>query len=219
MPIETPKTRSSRKPLALPHKPTNAKAREFIQANTTLRQNNIPLEEAKKFVTSTNDVGKGWSGATMDLKSGKTLEVGVDSGHVVGAEPSSITKDRVATHLYGAGSATPNLSLLQFAQEASRIKKHATSRGATIGTWYDSQEHDKGIQLDAGRVFKSKNAAGRAAIARDETATFDLKKGESIYNHEHRARLGIPGELKQQNKTELRVPQQIVPGSAEFEGR
>lgn len=191
------------------------------QAKPKLDALNIPLEEAVNFVDRTNDIGKGWSGATLGLTTGKVLKEGVP-GHVVGAEPMEGKPDsRIATHLYGAGSNSPKLSIAQFANEAERIKGLTSHPDSSIGTWFstDSSEAGKGIQLDASRVFADKNEAGRAAISRQESTTWDNKLGRTISNRAHRRRLKVKGTMKRQDKIEFKVPEDAAPGSKKFKGQ
>lgn len=194
---------------------------EARQAKPKLDALNIPLGEATNFVDRTNDTGKGYSGATLQLTTGTVLKEGVP-GHVVGAEPmDGKPESRIATHLYGSGSGSPKLSILQFANEAERIKGLTSHPDSSIGTWFssDPKQVAKGIQLDASRVFDDKDAAGRTAIDREEHETWDNEEGDTITNAAHRERLGIPGKIDPKNKIEFKVPEDVAPGSEKFKGQ
>jgi hypothetical protein len=193
---------------------------EAKQAKPKLDALNIPLEEATNFVDRTNDIGKGWSGATLGLTTGKVLKEGIP-GHVVGAEPmNGKPKSRIATHLYGSGTGSPKLSILQFANEAERIKGLTSHPDSSIGSWFSGGAlADKGIQLDASRVFADRDEAGRAAIAREEDETWDNEAMQGISNATHRENLKMPGTVNSKKKIEFRVPEDAAPGSKKFKGK
>jgi len=196
---------------------------DSVKIKPRLDKLNIPVSSAVEFVDRTNATdGEYGSGATMHLATGRVLQPGKTPGHVVGAEPmDGKPNSRIATHLYGAGSSMPRLSIAQFADEAERIKGLTTHKDSSIGTWYskDPKQIHKGIQLDASRIFEDVDDAGRAAIARDESATWDNEAIDEISNETHRKRLGIPGTLKTKNKIEIRVPEDAAPGSKKFKGK
>lgn len=206
-------SKSSTFPLSVP-------VAQAMKAKPKLAALNIPLEEAANFVDRTNDIGKGWSGATLNLKTGKVLKEGVP-GHVVGAEPMDGKPDsRIATHLYGSGTGSPKLSILQFADEAERIRGLTSHPDSSIGSWFSGGAlADKGIQLDASRVFKDRDEAGRAAIAREEDETWDNEAMGTITNATHRKNLKMPGTVNSKKKIEFRVPEDAAPGSEKFKGQ
>jgi hypothetical protein len=171
----------------------------------------LKLASAKDFSNKTEKYG----GATMDLATQRVYNGGVDEGHVVGAEPSEITGKRVTTHLYGEGMAHPALSMGQLNTEYKRLKRHVTAPGGAMGSWVNGGR----VHMDASRVFADQDAAGRAVIARDEDASFDLKNLSDVTNAEHRQRLGVPGEQAKTNKAELEVPSQAYPGTSTFEDK
>lgn len=185
---------------------------------------NVPSTEALDFVNKTNATEGDMAGATLHLGQGKVLQPN-EPGVVVGGEPNKATGQPIATHLYDTDSPQPNLSLNQFADEATRIKKLSSHPDASIGSWFERgavRDRDKmplGIQIDASRIFEDKHQAARMTIKRDQDAAWNNGEMEPI-NYAEAAQL--TGNLRRQRrskKLEIAIPKEAKPGTPEFEGK
>jgi hypothetical protein len=199
---------------------------EHFEAKSVLDSLNVPMGEARVFVQNTNDTRKGWAGATMDLGTGKTMRPG-EPGHVVGGEPSEIAKTPkgkpapIATHIYGNSNPTnAKLSLLQFANEAARIRAHSSNERTTIGSWYEpnsSVPEERGIQIDAGRVTDDIDEAGRLVHKRNQDGSWDNSgQGRVITFAEHAKRMKKKLTQNKQAKNNIRVPEDAAPATDAF---
>jgi len=160
-------------------------------------------EMANKFIESTGENG----GATMDLDTGKLYGPG-DKGEAVGAEPSVRTKEPITTHVYVG---QPNLSGEQFADEYLRLKQHAIP-GASIGSW----AANRGLELDASRVFTDPVEASKAVVSRDQDASFDFNKMDETSYKEHAERIGSTKPQSKKDKKELLITSPDQVGTSEF---
>lgn len=148
-------------------------------------------QQVQDFLDSTHQN----KGASMFLSNMNMVNYG-DKMNIVGKEPSRITKQPVDTEYEDKGSSNPNLSAKQFAEHFLRLKEHAqTTRGTTaknalIGSWIDTRTPDstkKGVQMDLSTGYRSREAAERLMVKRNEDAIVDASTGfENIYNEDVR---------------------------------
>ena len=85
--------------------------------------------EAQAFINSTHEN----KGASMFLHNMSMVNYG-DKMHIVGKEPSKKTNEPVPTKFVDKGSSSPHLSAIQFGQHFLRLKEHAKSSKALMGS-------------------------------------------------------------------------------------
>lgn len=145
-------------------------------------------KSAQDFINSTREHG----GASIFLHNARLPEVGSENMYVIGREPSRKTKKTVDTVYENRGTSNKNLSVKQFASNYLRLKGEATNPSGTVkpqammGSWINSKEPEKGIQMDLSVGLKNRQQAEKKMIARNEDAIFDVKKGDDIYHEDVR---------------------------------
>ena len=145
-------------------------------------------QAAQDFIDSTRDNG----GASIFLKDSRLPDVGSESMYVVGKEPSQKTGEPVATQYENRGTHDRNLSAKQFASHFLRLREEARRSSGNIkpqammGSWINSKEPEKGIQMDLSVGLKNRNQAERKMVDRNEDAIFDVKNIEDIYHEDVR---------------------------------
>lgn len=143
---------------------------------------------AQSFIDSTREHG----GASIFLHNSRLPEVGSENMYVVGKEPSQKTRQPVETQYENRGTNNRNLSVKQFASHFLRLKGEATRASGTVkpqammGSWINSKEPEKGIQMDLSVGLKNRAQAEKKMITRNEDAIFDVKKGDDIYHEDVR---------------------------------
>lgn len=119
---------------------------------------------------------EGGGGATMNVHTGKTAEVGKDAGYAVGGAADQRTGRRIPTHTTEPNGSEPRLQ--DTLSQMQRVK--AASAGvhsANVGSW----TNDSGkIDFDASDVHTDRSHAERIGRARGEAAIFDIKRGDVI---------------------------------------
>lgn len=141
---------------------------------------------AQDFIDSTRDYG----GASINLQSGKLAQPG-DKLYLVGKEPSKQSGYPVPTEFESQNSPHPTLSAKQFASHFLRLKGHASDSKAMMGSWVDSKNKEKGVQIDLSTGHKYKKSAEKKMIARNEDAVWNMKSMRNIRNEAARKRHGI----------------------------
>ena len=141
---------------------------------------------AQDFIDSTRNYG----GASINLQSGKLAQPG-DKLYLVGKEPSQKSGHPVPTEFESQGSAHPTLSAKQFASHFLRLKGHTSDPKAMMGSWVDSKDKEKGVQIDLSTGHKYKKSAEKKMIDRNEDAVWNMKSMRNIRNEAARKRHGI----------------------------
>lgn len=145
-------------------------------------------QAAQDFIDSTRDNG----GASIFLKDSRMPHVGEENLFVVGREPSQKTGESVKTQYENPGTTNRNLSAKQFAQHFLRLKEEATRASgqvkpqAMMGSWIDSKNPTKGIQMDLSVGLKKRSQAEKKMIDRNEDAIFDVKNIADIRHEDVR---------------------------------
>ena len=145
-------------------------------------------QAAQDFIDSTREHG----GASIFLKDARLPAVGSENMYVVGKEPSQKTKKTVDTQYENRGTENRNLSAKQFASHFLRLKEEATRPSGTVkpqammGSWINSKEPKKGIQMDLSVGLKKRSQAEKKMIDRNEDAIFDVKNVSDIYHEDVR---------------------------------
>ena len=145
-------------------------------------------EQAQRFVDSTRENG----GASIFLKDARMPDVGSEKMYVVGSEPSQKTKETVPTRYENQGTGNANISPKQFASHFLRLKSEATRASgqikpqAMMGSWVDSQNPKKGVQMDLSVGLKNKQQAEKKMVTRNEDAIFDVKNISDIRHEDVR---------------------------------
>jgi hypothetical protein len=137
---------------------------------------------AQDFIDSTHEN----KGASMFLHDMSMVNYG-DKMNIVGKEPSKKTGKSVPTAFVNAGSSEPKLSALQFASHFNRLKEHAKSKKALMGSWIDTNTPEatkKGVQIDLSGGYKDRPTAEMKMISRNEDAIVDASKGFEEIRHE-----------------------------------
>lgn len=140
------------------------------------------------FIDSTRENG----GASIFLKDARLPKTGEENMYVVGREPSQRTGETVDTQYENKGTNNRNLSVKQFASHFLRLKGEATRPSgqikpqAMMGSWIDSKNPDKGIQMDLSVGLKQRGRAEKKMIDREEDAIFDVKNIADIRNEDVR---------------------------------
>lgn len=132
-------------------------------------------DKAQAFLDSTHENG----GASMFLNDKSMVNYG-DKTYIVGKEPSKKTKKAVPTEFEDVGSPSPHLSALQFASHFNRLKPHANSKKALMGSWVDKSSEEnraKGVQIDLSGGYIGRKAAETRMIDRNEDAISDAENG------------------------------------------
>ena len=143
---------------------------------------------AQDFIDSTREHG----GASIFLHNSRLPEVGSENMYIVGKQPSQKTKEPVPTQYENRGTNDRNLSAKQFASHFIRLKGEATSKSgrvkpqAMMGSWINSKEPEKGIQMDLSVGLKKRQQAEKKMIDRNEDAIFDVKNVADIYHEDVR---------------------------------
>lgn len=144
---------------------------------------------AQDFIDSTREHG----GASIFLRDKRLPEVGSENMYVVGKERSVKTKEPVKTKYENAGTNNRNLSVKQFASNFLRLKDEATYRTsgnvkpeAMMGSWIDSKNPHKGIQMDLSVGLRKRSDAEKKMVDRNEDAIFDVKNVADIYHEDVR---------------------------------
>lgn len=140
---------------------------------------------AQAFLDSTHEN----KGASMFLHNMDMANYG-DRMYIVGKEPSKKTGKSVPTEFEDEGSSSPKLSAVQFATHFNRLKEHAKSKKAMIGSWIDDKTPEatkKGVQIDLSGGYRDRTTAEKKMIDRNEDAIVDASKGfENIYHEDVR---------------------------------
>lgn len=137
---------------------------------------------ANAFLQSTHENG----GASMFLHNMKMVNYG-DKMNIVGKEPSKKTGEAVPTEFVDKGSSDPKLSAVQFALHFNRLKEHAKTNKALMGSWIDKKTKKatkKGVQIDLSGGYKDRPTAEMKMISRNEDAIVDASKGFEEIRHE-----------------------------------
>lgn len=143
---------------------------------------------AQDFIDSTRDNG----GASIFLKDTRLPAVGSENMFIVGREPSQKTKQPVDTQYENRGTNNRNLSAKQFASHFLRLREEATRPSgkikpqAMMGSWINSKEPEKGIQMDLSVGLKKRSQAEQKMVDRNEDAIFDVKNISDIYHEDVR---------------------------------
>lgn len=143
---------------------------------------------AQDFIDSTREHG----GASIFLKTGRLPEVGSENLYIVGKEQSRKTKQPVPTQYENRGTDNKNLSAKQFASHFLRLRGEATRPSgdvkpqAMMGSWINSREPQKGIQMDLSVGLKKRGQAEKKMVQRNEDAIFDVKNVADIYHEDVR---------------------------------
>lgn len=145
------------------------------------------LTAAGRFVAATHEFG----GATMNPRTGHVLEAGEDV-HLVGGHADPQTGLKIPTRYYDQGVGNPHLSVAQ--AHAERIRTLILTQGqkdSGLGSWIDSQNPTKGVQVDNSTIFHDRRQAETATLARNEDAMFSMKDLSEPRNEEIRAARGL----------------------------
>lgn len=143
---------------------------------------------AQDFIDSTREN----SGASIFLKDQRLPDVGSENMYVVGRETSQKTKKPVPTQYENKGTKNRNLSAKQFASNFLRLREEARRPSgnvkpqAMMGSWINSKEPKKGIQMDLSVGLKKRSQAEKKMIDRNEDAIFDVKNIADIYHEDVR---------------------------------
>lgn len=146
--------------------------------------------ETQGFIDSTRENG----GASIFLRDKRLPDVGSENMYIVGREPSQKTKKTVDTQYENRGTLDRNLSAKQFASHFLRLRGEATSKSgrikpqAMMGSWIDSDNPEKGIQMDLSVGLKKRPYAEKKMIDRNEDAIFDVKNIADIRHEDVRHR-------------------------------
>jgi len=145
-------------------------------------------QQAQDFINSTRENG----GASISLKDTRLPNVGSENMYIVGSEPSQKTRKTVPTQYENQGTDNPNISPKQFASHFLRLRSEATGpsgnvkRQAMMGSWVDSKNPKKGVQMDLSVGLRNKKYAEEKMIERNEDAIFDVKNIADIRHEDVR---------------------------------
>lgn len=145
------------------------------------------LQAAGRFVAATREFG----GATMNPRTGHVFGAGEDV-HLVGGHPDPQTGQKIPTRYYDQGVGNPHLSVAQ--THAERIRTlilTGSQKDSALGSWVDSKNPRKGVQVDNSTIFRDRRGAEDATLARNEDAMFYMKDLSEPRNEEIRAARGL----------------------------
>lgn len=147
------------------------------------------LAAAQHFVDATHEYG----GATMNAKTGHVFQMG-ENVHLVGGHPDPQSGEKIGTRYYDQGVDNPHLTVAQAHAERLRnlIVTGGGTRSTALGSWVDSGNPHKGVQIDTSTIFHNRHRGENAVLDRNEDAMLHMKDLSETRNEDIRAKRGLP---------------------------
>ena len=151
-----------------------------------------PLLSAVEFAARTNakplvDPQGVERGLTMNVRTGITTDEQPAVGYAVGGERDAKGR-RINTKKVSTGSKDPKLSANDAAKFAETVRLGSKDKNVNIGAWVDSKNPKSGVQLDASRVYTSKEEATKKMEERKEDAMYDVQTFDTVRNTKKKPR-------------------------------
>jgi hypothetical protein len=170
-----------------------AKKSPAIRAEKLARPAGVhPALSAVEFAARTNakplvDPNGVERGLTMNVHTGVTTDEQPAVGYAVGGE-RDVQGRRINTKKVSTGSKDPKLSANDVSKFSEKLRLGTKDKNVNIGAWVDSSKTKSGVQLDASRVYKSKEEATKKMEERKEDAMYDVQTFETVRNTKKKPR-------------------------------
>lgn len=162
-----------------------------------LPRRKVPLDRVKRAVENDTDAANSFAettnrfrGASMDVRTGRLLQVGEDV-HLVGGAPH-IMGGKTPTHYYDSGSDSPQITASQAHQERLRVFAATGGRhDAAVGSWINAADPSKGVQVDSSTIFTDRRKGEDAVLERNEDAMSHMVDLSETTNEQIRKARGL----------------------------
>jgi hypothetical protein len=164
------------------------KNRPVINAAKLTRPAGVhPALSAVEFAARTNAKPVSDRGLTMNVNTGITTDEQPAVGYAVGGERDTQGR-RINTKKVSTGSRDPKLTANAVSEFAQKVKLGTKDTNVNIGSWVDPSKPKAGVQLDASRVYRSKDEATKKMESRKEDAMYNVQTYENVPNTKKKPR-------------------------------
>lgn len=165
-----------------------ARKRPVISASKLNRPAGVhPALSAVEFAARTNAKPISDRGLTMNVRTGVTTDEQPAVGYAVGGE-RDVQGRRINTQKVSTGSKDPKLSANDVAKFSEKVRLGTKDTNVNIGSWVDPSKPKAGVQLDASRIYRSKEEATKKMESRREDAMYNVQTYENVPNTKKKPR-------------------------------
>ena len=165
-----------------------AKQRPVISAAKLTRPAGVhPALSAVEFAARTNAKPISDRGLTMNVQTGVTTDEQPAVGYAVGGE-RDVQGRRINTKKVSTGSRDPKLNANDVSKFSEKVRLGTKDTNVNIGSWVDPSKPKSGVQLDASRIYRSKDEATKKMESRREDAMYNVQTYENVPNTKKKSR-------------------------------